>query len=615
MRKNLPLQAKIILSFSMLSAFIISTFLVFFDRYVGRDIESMLTENAVQLAIKVSQRLDSYVKDMDQVAKSIATNSDTLRILTEIAARKSTSSDYDRLLYVRTLNEIVSNLLASTSIQPSCVFVRDARGLYEYQYIERESNFDEVMKIPALAASLLDRKRVLFVSKTGPTAFSLLRSVYGLDGVHYGYVEILEELAELDAICDVGASGAVEIVGPKGEAFYPARMALPAIPQDKDSGFFPDASGALYSFARSDATGYRILIKSRTQAVMEPLRALRNATFLTILALALFSLVMIYIISRRLVHPIRALRDRVVKVSLGNMRLAPEIPASDDEVRLLESAFQDMLRRLEATMEREIALTREQEQSRFEALQARMAPHFIHNTLYIIGILAQEKRTDDVVRMCKELSNMLRYVVASPSRGTTMGEEVAHAGDYLSLQRSNYEDGLEYTIDLEESVRDVALPRLVIQPFIENSIHSGFKGHKQPWEIDVRCRLDGERWRIEIDDNGRGFEEHELRVIQEAMADGPSNISREALGTEDGMAGIGILNTYFRLRLMYKDSLEFRIGASPLGGARISIAGSMDGERGECYGREGTRQALCDDGSRGQQADFEEHRRASEGDR
>ena len=157
-----------------------------------------------------------------------------------------------------------------------------------------------------------------------------------------------------------------------------------------------------------------------------------------------------------------------------------------------------------------------------------------------------------------------------------MGEEVAHAEDYLSLQRGNYEDGLEYAIDLEESVRAVALPRLVIQPFIENSIRSGFKGRRQPWRIEVRCGRDGERWRIEIDDNGRGFEEHELQIIREAIADGPSSVSREALGTEDGMAGIGILNTYSRLRLMYKGSLEFSIGASPLGGARISIAGSME---------------------------------------
>jgi two-component system, sensor histidine kinase YesM len=585
---NFKFQTKIMISFSLLMMTVIATFLVFFNVYVSRSFEAMITENLIQLSIKVSQHVDSYIGEMDQAAKNFVTNSTVLNILSEIARKGFSGNEYDKLLYSRRLDEVITKALAVTSIPSSYVYVYDRRSLYAYAYNRRASNFGAIMAREDNRETLENRGKVLYARNeyragySGPGSLSLVRSVFDLNGEHFGYVEILEEFSELVRICDIGPTGDVEIVDPSGGVFFPERRPAKAAPEslpanrgNEEAGVFTAKDGDLYSYAKSDYTGLTVLIKCRPQTVLAPLRLVRNAAFATILAVTLFTLLMIYLISGFLVHPIRTLRDGVVKVSLENMELDFGSIHTNDEVVLLNEAFKDMLARLKSSMEREIALNREEEKARFAALQAQMAPHFIHNVLYIISILAHEKRNDDVERTCKELSNMLRYVVTPASKPATMADEVGYASDYLSLQKRNYEDFLEYSVAMDERIAAVPLPRLVIQPFVENSIHNGFKDKKPPWRIRVACSLEGGDWTISIEDNGCGIGEGELaelrsRLEKAGQPDAPNEPERNS-----GIGGIGIVNTYARLSLMYKGGLRFDIGKNGEGGTTIGIRGPV----------------------------------------
>lgn len=220
---------------------------------------------------------------------------------------------------------------------------------------------------------------------------------------------------------------------------------------------------------------------------------------------------------------------------------------------------------------------REEMRARFGALQARIAPHFIHNVLYLISVQAHEKRSDDVEMTCKKLSDMLRYVVQSPFKTVTLADEVAYASDYLSLQKQNYEDYLAYTMRVDPSVRSVTLPRLVIQPFVENSIHNGFKTKLPPWKIDVACEAAKDRWCITISDNGCGMDEATIRRLRQRMATEQDESGVSMPPIEQGMDGMAIVNTYGRLRLMYGDLLGFDIHPNEEGGTTISLSGPLLG--------------------------------------
>jgi len=170
---------------------------------------------------------------------------------------------------------------------------------------------------------------------------------------------------------------------------------------------------------------------------------------------------------------------------------------------------------------------------------------------------------------------MLRYVVQSPFKTVTVADEVAYASDYLSLQKQNYEDHLAYTVKVDPSVRSVTLPRLVIQPFVENSIHNGFKNKLPPWKVDVACEAVKDRWCISIADNGCGMDEATLRHLRERIAAAQGEPGAPPAPMEQGMDGMAIINTYDRLRLLYGDLLDFDIGPNEEGGTTIRLSGPL----------------------------------------
>jgi two-component system sensor histidine kinase YesM len=538
--------------------------------------------------MKLSQHVDAYLHDMDQVSKSFATNMDVLAVLTDVSQNGPPKSSYQELLASRTLDGTIANALAVTSIPTCSVHLYDVRGTYQHSFNGRSGDLDAIMQDPVNRDALENRQRVLYAHTTDvPNAgsvrlISLVRPVFSLDGVKYGYVEIQDDYQELDKICNVGSTGQVMVLDARHRELYPlgatplsdtTRLRLGSAASQ--AGAFPFPGGFLYAYAWSDFSGFTVFVKEREGNVLGPLAYLRTAAYATIVLVTVFALAMVYVLSAVLVKPIRKLRDSVVHVSLENMRLDMDGGAYNDEIQLLNKAFQDMLQRLKAAVGKAMLANREEMRARFGALQARIAPHFIHNVLYLISVQAREKRTEDVESTCKKLSDMLRYVVQSPFKTVTVDDEIAYAEDYLSLQKQNYEDFLTYNVSVDSSVRTVTLPRLVIQPFVENSIHSGFKKKLPPWKVDVRCEASTDRWRITISDNGCGIDEEAIRNLRMKIAEEHAEDDILKSPVEQGIDGMGIINTYTRLRLMYGEALGFEITSNDEGGTTVRISGPM----------------------------------------
>lgn len=257
-----------------------------------------------------------------------------------------------------------------------------------------------------------------------------------------------------------------------------------------------------------------------------------------------------------------------------NMKAGPR--THNNELIQLNSAFQELLERLQESIEREKLALHEEVKSRNSALQAQIAPHFIHNVLYLISIAAQEGKNSVVTEMCKHLSDSLRYIVSSPYQHVTLTEELKHTRHYLSLIQHNFEDDLEWEIDGDGALERIELPRLVIQPFVENCIEHAFKNTDPPWRIEVRVKVYNGLWAIEIRDNGEGFAPGRIRDILDNIEDSDSGVY-ELQHHTTGIGNMGIVNTVNRLKLMYRNRLFFNIYNHLDGekGATVQIIASM----------------------------------------
>ena len=178
--------------------------------------------------------------------------------------------------------------------------------------------------------------------------------------------------------------------------------------------------------------------------------------------------------------------------------------------------------------------------------------------------------------MSKRLSDSLRYIVSSPYQHVTLAEELAHTRNYLSLVERNYEDDLEWTISADHSAELIQLPRLVIQPIVENCIEHAFSDTDPPWRIDIRVKLYNGIWAIEISDNGDGMEEHKIKEIMNNIVNSEDR-EHDLHIHASGIGNMGVVNTVNRLKLMYKNRLFFNIynNTGDERGVTVQIIASM----------------------------------------
>ena len=142
--------------------------------------------------------------------------------------------------------------------------------------------------------------------------------------------------------------------------------------------------------------------------------------------------------------------------------------------------YDEMLERLRASMRNEMALREGALQAQLSALQMQINPHFIYNTLNIISAKGLEVGSLEVSDLCDQFAQMLRYATDLRSRTATLADEVENARRYLGLVKARFEALLEYTIDLPEEAYGLLIPKLTLQPLVENALTQRLRGAQRP---------------------------------------------------------------------------------------------------------------------------------------
>lgn len=154
-----------------------------------------------------------------------------------------------------------------------------------------------------------------------------------------------------------------------------------------------------------------------------------------------------------------------------------------------------------------------------ELLQSQINPHFLYNTLDTIVWAAEDSDQKLVVSMVKSLSEFFRTSLNSGKEIVTIEEEIAHASSYLQIQQIRYRDILEYTIDIPKEIYSCVIPKITIQPLIENALYHGIKNKRGMGKITVTGDYDDESFHIYVEDNGKGMTEERLRKVNEKIED------------------------------------------------------------------------------------------------
>ena len=574
-------RTKMMLSFSFILFLVFSSFFIFLHRNIFPNLKDEIRSSNRELCVKTAEALDDYIEKVDDITKKLISNQELLQILKQ-AKEGYLFNSYEKLENDRKISGFIANTIAFTSLSSLNINVFSEDGDDVFIYNRKESNLDAILSNPQYQQELEQRKLTLYFRQPETAgeacSVSFVRPFYDVYSRKYGYIEVEESDQHLREICGVGSLGDVMLTDKEGIVLYStaeveeeARAVL--LENAPSQAEFEDAQGNLYYCTASGRMELIVCIRYKPAVLFSSLDLLKRATTLLVVVLLLVSLVLMFFFTRLLVFPLHRLRDHVLRVDYQNMGL-PSLATDNDEIVMLGHAFQEILAKLKLSMEREIATNQAETQARLLAMQAQIAPHFIHNVLYTISIAAQESRTNDAVSMCKQLSNMLRYTVNSSSHTVCLEEEVACIENYLALQSHNYEEFLEYGVSLNEKIRTLQIPRLSLQPFVENIFQHAFRETEPPYRIFLLSAIQGDRWRISISDNGCGIREKEVESIRQAVSQ-KDYCGERRENAAAGMCGLGIVNSICRLRTLYGDSFAWNIVRNREGGTTVILEGAF----------------------------------------
>ena len=241
----------------------------------------------------------------------------------------------------------------------------------------------------------------------------------------------------------------------------------------------------------------------------------------------------------------------------------------------LQNEYIKMRDRLFETMQDKMELMKLQEEQRYAVMQYQINPHFLYNTLNVIGIMGAERDCQEIERSCFLLAKLLRYSLQDYRDSATIEEEFESLQSYLNLMKLRFEHKIQYAVDLDPELRGLRLPRLTLQPLVENVFEHAFGEHHKTVCVCVRAVCCAGGWSILIRDNGQGIAPEECERLNGYMEQ--LRKKKAPAAGVDIAGGIGVKNTLWRLNAFFEGNFDCRIANSEAGGFEIELRGGMTG--------------------------------------
>ena len=247
-------------------------------------------------------------------------------------------------------------------------------------------------------------------------------------------------------------------------------------------------------------------------------------------------------IAKNVIYPIQRLVDSMAEVQNGWLHRV-SMNVNDDEIGLLKNSYNAMLIEINQLIEELLQKEKTLRMAELDALQEQMKPHFLYNTLDMIRYMALENRTDEVYNMLETLGNFYRRFLSKGSTDLSLGEEIEIVKSYLTLQRTRFEDIFTDEYEIEEGLSSIRVPRLILQPLVENSIYHGIRPKGEHGVIRVTVKRQEDFLFLSVYDNGIGMSVHQ----------------RELLFSGKDSRSFGFQGTIERIRYYYKTEDVFEI--------------------------------------------------------
>ncbi len=260
-----------------------------------------------------------------------------------------------------------------------------------------------------------------------------------------------------------------------------------------------------------------------------------------------------------IITPINRLVEGMKKVERGNKHEDVELDRND-ELGYLSESFNKMSKKIDYLVNRiykeEIAL----KEAEIKALQAQINPHFLFNTLENINWMAQLNGVPEISDTVSALAKLMDGSIGRGDRTITFREELEYIDNYMTILKNRYENRLEVIKTLDDQLMEIKIPRLLIQPLVENAVKHGIEKSRRKGIIRIDAYREKEHVVFEVADNGIGMTQEELEALNLRLHE--DTLIYEEKGPGAARKSIGLENVNRRIKLLYGSSYGVEIESS-----------------------------------------------------
>jgi sensor histidine kinase YesM len=323
-------------------------------------------------------------------------------------------------------------------------------------------------------------------------------------------------------------------------------------PSVRDSVFF-DIPQEKYDLTAFSLTPNRLLESSQRALA----RNLLVIVFLVVIVAIFGTAVISFTLTRPLTSmakTLKRIRDGETELRLGSLKA--------DEVGEVGQAVNEMLDKIQALISEEYDAQILLRETEFKALQAQVNPHFLYNSLDTMAGLAQSKGCPEVGTLCRALSNVFRYSIDSADSLSTIRDEIVNVKNYMHVMNARMNGALFIDIRIDTAMLGERVPRLCLQPLVENAIIHGLKDKRGERRLSISGKLRGADFILAVEDNGEGMDES---TIEAALSGGPR-------ATLAGSSSIGLRNIDSRIKLLFGAQFGVTVESVPGSGCLVSLS-------------------------------------------
>ncbi|WP_346208059.1 sensor histidine kinase [Caldifermentibacillus hisashii] len=568
--KKLKIKNKFFLFISSIMLLTFSFVVVGFH-FIIKTYEVPFYQNSSQLLSTSSGNIERELKKVEEISEQIAVDPNIQNLLTSINPKM------DRLEQYRIRREIENILISYVGNEKfiRSVYLVDLNRNIYMSGIKDPSFLNK--NINKIISQLKKTKgENIWIEKMEETYFTSsrkIRSYTSLDFNDLGYLIIrvnLDKITE-EATNDSLEGGESILISNKNTVFYAKgnlNTELKAIDfsklQDKNYTIW-NINGKRYFICQKNSKNYsgwdywHIIPYEKLFLSIEKAKHILYSVFIIMFA---FVFLIGFLFSERITRPIGKLVSAMQKVEIGDfnaVRLMESSHMEKDEIGVLYRNFISMVNKVDNLIQENYVKKLLIEKTKFEALQAQINPHFLYNTLESINWMAKMNKQWEISIMAESLGFLLRNALNTKETITSLEKELTFVQKYIIIQKYRFEERLNYQVHVPEHLLYCKIPKLSIQPIVENSIKHVLETSLETCSIQVTGTIVDSNVFIIVEDDGPGIDPFILKKIE--------NQNFESSGNS-----IGLKNIDDRIKMFFGKQYGIEVSNAKTGGARVTIS-------------------------------------------